>query len=184
MAEILDCCQNIVVNEGLAAATITRLGRELSIDRSTIYHYIGSQSSLYEALVARIVDSFHGQAQAELSEHPPDVDRYLDTVFSPDFLFPDLDKVMDEFEARGWHDTSIRKHVERFYAQQEENSTQYLIAALSDLPRPVARKLAQSIHALLEGAYLLQNWGAPKSRRKAAKEAAKLLVKATRDAHT
>ena len=90
---------------------------------------------------------------------------------------------MDEFEAKAYQDKGIRMQVNRFYELLETNSVNYMVQALPDLPRPVARQLGQSIYALLEGAYLLQNWGRPKSRMKTARDAARTLVKATREAN-
>ncbi len=180
--EILDCCEKIVLEEGLAAANITRLGRELGIDRTTIHHHVGSLSDIHAALIQRIVDSFRNEAGVE-DDSPPDIDRYIDTLFRANFAVRHLDQVMDEFEAKAYQQSAIREHVNRFYEMLEGASVDYVVAALPDLPRPVARQLGQTLYALLEGAYLLQNWGRPKSRMNTARDAARLLVKATCEAH-
>lgn len=180
--EILDRCEHIVIEEGLAAVTVSRLGRELGMDRTTIHHHVGSLSEIHEALIKRVIESFLSEASAPENE-PPNIERYLETVFSPDFLFRNLDQVIDEFEARAYQDDAIRAQVVHFYEQLERNAVDYVIAALPELPKPVARELGQSIYALLEGAYLLQNWGRPKNRMKSARNAARTLVQATLDAH-
>lgn len=180
--EILDCCEKIVLKEGLAAVNISRLGRELGIDRTTIHHHVGALTDIHAALIQRIVDSFRIEAGVE-DDSPPNIDRYIDLLFRTDFTPRHLDQVMDEFEAKAYQQPAIREHVNRFYEMLEAASVDYVVSALPDLPLPAARQLGQNLHALLEGAYLLQNWGRPKTRMKSASDAARLLVKATCEAH-
>ena len=180
--EILECCEKIVLTEGLGAISISRLGRDLGIDRTTIHHHVGSLTDIHAALIQHIVDSFRTEAGVEDGSQP-DINRYIDTLFRADFTARHLDKVMDQFEAKAYEQASIRKQVNRFYEMLEKASVEYVIAALPQLPRPAARQLGQNLYALLEGAYLLQNWGRPKARMNGAREAARTLVKATCDAH-
>ncbi len=60
-AQIMDACEAIVLEEGLAAASPARVAGRVGLDRTTVHHYFRTRADLLGGLVERIVDGYQGQ---------------------------------------------------------------------------------------------------------------------------
>ncbi len=177
-SQILDACEEIVLEEGLASASPARLAGRVGLDRTTLHHYFRTRSDLLGGLVERIVDGYLAEVrevQAERGSNA-DVAEILDFLLSPDFACPHYDRIVDEFSAASYEDADVRKHLRRLYATLEEFTVSLLLKAVPDAAPERVREAAYTIYALIEGAYLLRALGFPDDRLRAARRTAHRLV--------
>ncbi len=176
--QILDACEALVLEEGLASASPARLAGRVGLDRTTLHHYFRTRSALLGGLVERIVDGYLAEVrevQARRGSNA-DVGEILDFLLSPDFACPHYDRIVDEFSAASYEDADVRKHLRRLYAKLEEFTVSLLLKAVPDAPPERVREAAYTIYALIEGAYLLRAVGFPDDRLRAARRNAHRLV--------
>jgi AcrR family transcriptional regulator len=176
--QILDACEEIVLEEGLASASPARVAGRVGLDRTTLHHYFRTRSELLGGLVERIVDGYLAEVrevQAERGSNA-DVAEILDFLLSPDFARPHYDRLVDEFSAASYEDAEVRKHLRRLFATLEEFTVSLLLKAVPGAVPERVRDTAYTIYALIEGAYLLHALGFPDDRLRAARRTAHSLV--------
>ena len=185
-AQILDACEAIVLEEGLASATAARIAGRVDLDRTTVHHYFRNQSELLGGLVERIVDGYLAEVrevQAERGSNA-DVAEIIDFLLSPDFSRPRYDRIVDEFNAASYEDAEVRRQLRRLFHTLEDFTVSLLLKAVPDVAHERVRETAYTIYALIEGAYLLHANGFPEDRLRAARGTAHQLVEALqREAH-
>jgi AcrR family transcriptional regulator len=177
-SQILDACEEIVLEEGLASASPARVAGRVGLDRTTLHHYFRTRSGLLGGLVERIVDGYLAEVrevQAERGSNA-DVAEILDFLLSPDFARPHYDRLVDEFSAASYEDAEVRKHLRRLFATLEEFTVSLLLKAVPNAAPERVRETAYTIYALIEGAYLLRALGFPDDRLRAARRTAHRLV--------
>jgi AcrR family transcriptional regulator len=176
--QILDACEEIVLEEGLASASPARVAGRVGLDRTTLHHYFRTRSELLGGLVERIVDGYLAEVrevQAERGSNA-DVAEILDFLLSPDFARPHYDRLVDEFSAASYEDAEVRKHLRRLFATLEEFTVSLLLKVVPGAVPERVRDTAYTIYALIEGAYLLHALGFPDDRLRAARRTAHSLV--------
>ncbi len=177
-SQILDACEEMVLEEGLASASPARLAGRVGLDRTTLHHYFRTRSDLLGGLVERIVDGYLAEVrevQAERGSNA-DVAEILDFLLSPDFARPHYDRLVDEFSAASYDDAEVRKQLRRLFVTLEEFTVSLLLKAVPDAAPERLRETAYTIYALIEGAYLLHALGFPEDRLRAARRTAHRLV--------
>lgn len=177
-SQILDACEEMVLEEGLASASPARLAGRVGLDRTTLHHYFRTRSDLLGGLVERIVDGYLAEVrevQAERGSNA-DVAEILDFLLSPDFARPHYDRLVDEFSAASYDDAEVRKQLRRLYVTLEEFTVSLLLKAVPDAAPERVRETAYTIYALIEGAYLLHALGFPDDRLRAARRTAHRLI--------
>jgi AcrR family transcriptional regulator len=176
--QILDACEGIVLEEGLASASPARVAGRVGLDRTTLHHYFRTRSALLSGLVERIVDGYLAEVREVQAERGPDGDvvEILDFLLSPDFACPHYDRIVDEFSAASYEDAEVRKHLHRLFATLEEFTVSLLLKAVQHAPPERVREAAYTIYALIEGAYLLRALGFPDDRLRAARRTAHRMV--------
>ena len=180
--QILDACEALVLEEGLASASPARLAGRVGLDRTTLHHYFRTRSALLGGLVERIVDGYLAEVrevQARRGSNA-DVGEILDFLLSPDFACPHYDRIVDEFAAASYGDADVRRHLRRLYASLEEFTVSLLLKAVPDAAPERVREAAYTIYALIEGAYLLRALGFADDRLRAARRTAHALVEELR----
>jgi AcrR family transcriptional regulator len=176
--QILDACEEIVLEEGLASASPAWVAGRVGLDRTTLHHYFRTRSELLGGLVERIVDGYLAEVrevQAERGSNA-DVAEILDFLLSPDFARPHYDRLVDEFSAASYEDAEVRKHLRRLFATLEEFTVSLLLKVVPGAVPERVRDTAYTIYALIEGAYLLHALGFPDDRLRAARRTAHSLV--------
>ncbi len=176
--QILDACEEIVLTEGLASASLARVAGRVGLDRTTLHHYYRTRSELLGGLVERIVDGYLAEVREVESERGSnfDVSESLDFLLSPDFARPHYDRILDEFSAASYEDADVRQHLRRLFVTLEEFTISLLLKAVPNAAPERVRQTAYTIYALIEGAYLLQALGFPDDRLRAARRTARELV--------
>ena len=177
-SQILDACEEMVLEEGLASASPARVAGRVGLDRTTLHHYFRTRSDLLGGLVERIVDGYLAEVrevQAERGSNA-DVAEILDFLLSPDFARPHYDRLVDEFSAASYDDAEVRKQLRRLFVTLEEFTVSLLLKAVPDAAPERVRETAYTIYALIEGAYLLHALGFPVDRLRAARRTAHRLV--------
>ncbi|MBW1882900.1 MAG: TetR/AcrR family transcriptional regulator [Deltaproteobacteria bacterium] len=185
--QILDACEEIVLEEGLASASPARVAGRVGLDRTTLHHYFRTRSDLLGGLVERIVDGYLADVRAVQAERGSNagVAEILDFLLSPAFSRPDYDRILDEFSAASYEDAEVRKQLRRLFATLEEFTVTLLLKAVPDVAPERVRETAYTMYALIEGAYLLHALGFPDDRLRAARRTAHELVEALqREAQT
>jgi AcrR family transcriptional regulator len=177
-SQILDACEEIVLEGGLASASPSRVARRVGLDRTTLHHYFRTRSALLGGLVERIVDGYLAEVREVQAERGPnaDVAEILDFLLSPDFSRPRYDRILDEFSAASYQDAEVRRHLRRLFVTLEEFTLSLLLKAVPDAPPERVRETAYTVYALIEGAYLLRALGFPDDRMRAARRTAHRLV--------
>ena len=177
-SQILDACEEIVLEGGLASASPARVARRVGLDRTTLHHYFRTRSALLGGLVERIVDGYLAEVREVQAERGPnaDVAEILDFLLSPDFSRPRYDRILDEFSAASYQDAEVRRHLRRLFVTLEEFTLSLLLKAVPDAPPERVRETAYTVYALIEGAYLLRALGFPDDRMRAARRTAHRLV--------
>jgi len=177
-SQILDACEEMVLEEGLASASPARLAGRVGLDRTTLHHYFRTRSALLEGLVERIVDGYLAEVREVEAERgsSADLSEILDFLLSPDFACPHYDRIVDEFSAASYEDAEVRRHLRRLFSTLEEFTVSLLLKAVPDVAPRRVREAAYTIYALIEGAYLLNALGFPGDRLHAARRTAHRLV--------
>jgi AcrR family transcriptional regulator len=176
--QILDACEEIVLTEGLASASLARVAGRVGLDRTTLHHYYRTRSELLGGLVERIVDGYLAEVREVESERGSnfDVSESLDFLLSPDFARPHYDRILDEFSAASYEDADVRQHLRRLFVTLEEFTVSLLLKAVPNVAPERVRQTAYTLYALIEGAYLLHALGFPDDRLRAARRTARELV--------
>ena len=176
--QILDACEEIVLTEGLASASLARVAGRVGLDRTTLHHYYRTRSELLGGLVERIVDGYLAEVREVESERGSnfDVSESLDFLLSPDFARPHYDRILDEFSAASYEDADVRQHLRRLFVTLEEFTVSLLLKAVPNAAPERVRQTAYTLYALIEGAYLLHALGFPDDRLQAARRTARELV--------
>ena len=176
--QILDACEEIVLTEGLASASLARVAGRVGLDRTTLHHYYRTRSELLGGLVERIVDGYLAEVREVESERGSnfDVSESLDFLLSPDFARPHYDRILDEFSAASYEDAEVRQHLRRLFVTLEEFTVSLLLKAVPNAAPERVRQTAYTLYALIEGAYLLHALGFPDDRLRAARRTARELV--------
>ena len=176
--QILDACEDLVLTEGLSAASLARVAGRVGLDRTTLHHYFRNRSALLGGLVERIVDGYLAHVREVEAERGPnaDVAEILDFLLSPDFSRPDYDRILDEFSAASYEDAEVRKHLRRLFATLEDFTVSLLSKGVPNVAPERVTETAYTIYALIEGAYLLHALGFPDDRMRAARSTAHKLV--------
>lgn len=177
-AQIMDACEAIVLEEGLAAASPARVAGRVGLDRTTVHHYFRTQADLLGGLVERIVDGYLAEVRELAAERGSSagVGEILDFLLSPDFARPRYDRLVDELAAASYRDTEVRNQLRRLYRTLEEFTVSMLLKAVPAAPPERVRETAYTIYALIEGAYLLHALGFQDDRLEAARRTAHQLV--------
>lgn len=177
-AQIMDACEAIVLDEGLAAASPARVAGRIGLDRTTVHHYFRTQADLLAGLVERIVDGYLAETRELQAEHGPGADPadVLDYLLSPHFTLPRYDRLVDEFAAASHRDDDVRTQLRRLYRTLEESTVSMLLKAIPHADPTRVRETAYALYALVEGAYLLHSQGFPNDRLDAARRTARQLV--------
>jgi AcrR family transcriptional regulator len=176
--QILDACEEMVLEEGLASASLARVAGRVGLDRTTLHHYFRTRAELLGGLVERIVDGYLAEVREVQAQRgsSADVAEVLDFLLSPDFACPHYDRLVDEMSAASYEDAEVRKQLRRLYATLEEFTISLLSKAVPDGTTESVRETAYTIYALIEGAYLLRALGFPDDRLRAARRTAHRLV--------
>ena len=179
-AQIIDACEAIGLEEGLAAASPARVAGRVGLDRTTVHHYFRTRADLLGGLVERIVDGYLAESRELQAERGPsaDVGDTLDYLLGSDFTLSRFDRLVDEFSAASHHDAEVRSQLQRLYRTLEEWTVSMLLKAVPDAAPERVRETAYAIYALIEGAYLLHAQGFSDDRLRAARRTAHQLVEA------
>jgi AcrR family transcriptional regulator len=179
-AQILDACEAVVLDEGLSAASPSRVAAQIGLDRSTVHHYFRTQAELLGGLVERIVDGYLGEVRELSSSRGRDagIREILDLLLSPEFSLPRYDRLVDEFAAASHRDDEVRRQLRRLYRSLEKSSVEMFLKAMPAADPERVRDTAYTVYALVEGAYLLHAQGFPANRLRAARRTAHRLVEA------
>jgi AcrR family transcriptional regulator len=176
--QILDACEELVLTEGLASASLARVAGRVGLDRTTLHHYYRTRSELLGGLVERIVDGYLAEVRDVETERGSNADiaESLDFLLSPDFARPHYDRILDEFSAASYEDAEVRQHLRRLFVTLEAFTVSLLLKAVPSAEPERVRETAYTIYALIEGAYLLHALGFPDDRLRAARRTARELV--------
>jgi AcrR family transcriptional regulator len=176
--QILDACEELVLTEGLASASLARVAGRVGLDRTTLHHYYRTRSELLGGLVERIVDGYLAEVREVETERGSndEISESLDFLLSPDFARPHYDRILDEFSAASYEDAEVRQHLRRLFVTLEAFTVSLLLKAVPSAEPERVRETAYTIYALIEGAYLLHALGFPDDRLRAARRTARELV--------
>ena len=178
--QILDACEAIVLEGGLASASPARVAARVELDRTTLHHYFRTRADLLAGLVQRIVDGYLASVREVQDAYGSnaDVGSIIDFLLSSKFARPDYDRILNEFAAASYDDAEVRKQLRRLFVALEQFTVELLQKAIHGPPPDRVRETAYSIYALIEGAYLLHAQGFPESRLNAARRTAHEMIEA------
>ena len=139
---ILDAAAQIVVNEGVSAVNMDRLGRDAGISKALVYNYYPNRSELLRALLLREVRVYQAQ-QLSAAESAPDVESlirittraYLDHIAKKGVL---IERLMSE--------PSIAEGMGKMERQGRARTVEYFAIKLKEglsMPIELARMMTE-----------------------------------------
>lgn len=143
-AKLLDAAENVIRDEGYAAATVRRIAKKADLTHQAVFYYFGSQDELLLALYRRTADKHHERLIEALNSESP-IHALWDVVRDPSSTSLGL-----EFMALANHNDAIRSEIavrsEEFRAMEAKAIKRHLEA------RGIEPRLSPEMVAILTNA--------------------------------
>ena len=176
--EIIDAWLSQVARDGLGTASMAATARLLRVDRTTLHHYFRTYDDLLDAAMEEVIARYRAAADRSGSEEDPNRrgDALLEYAFGPAFVDPVLSRVLLHFSLAASHNPEARRQVRRAYACLEDAVILAVDEDYPDAPKSDRRRIGYAIAQLAEGASVFAELGFAKTRVRAAREAAGILL--------
>lgn len=176
--EIIDAWLSHVARYGLGTASMAATARVLRVDRTTLHHYFRTYDDLLDAAMEEVIARYRTAANRGVREADPNRrgDALLDFAFGPAFVDPVLSRVLLHFSLAASNNPEARRQVRRAYACLEDAVIQAVDEHSPGAPKSGRRRIGYAIAQLAEGASVFAELGFAKTRTRAAREAAEMLL--------
>ncbi|MAE96629.1 MAG: hypothetical protein CL910_18430 [Deltaproteobacteria bacterium] len=183
--QILEAFERCLVAQGLEATTLEAVAKEAGVQRAAIRHFVGNRDELIAALVDHLTEKYRSAYQAELRPRlvaGEGAEAALDYLFLGGFV-SDLDRegrATEALRAAAASEEGTRKSLRKMYDAFEREIFGLLQAVHPHADPGRARGVAYAVMCLAEESAFMQALGFPGRRRRAARNAAALLVDSLR----
>ena len=154
VARILDTAHRLVIEEGLAALSMRRVARELSISPGNLSYYYPSKANLIEDLLSRVIERYMAQfvrVRAEQAEAPEAQLRAMVGFVFDDLQNRDTTHFFPELWVLANRDVWAAQQMERIYGLYRSVLQDIIALMRPDLRRRDREDLALAISASAEG---------------------------------
>ncbi|HEY8572253.1 helix-turn-helix domain-containing protein [Phenylobacterium sp.] len=149
--QILDQAARVILEEGLYAVSMERLGRDLGISKGLVYNYFPTRDALLTALLSR--------AQAELRDRGMEsalqAESYVDLIRQTTRLYLEQTRDRGALIAALLSDPSVANLMEAESRADRDRTMRYFVKATReayDLPRPLAVAAVEMLSAVTDRA--------------------------------
>jgi TetR/AcrR family transcriptional repressor of bet genes len=149
-AELLDAVVGCIATHGVSGTTVAAVAQLAGTQPSKVHHYLGSREEMIAASIDRalhnveelVVDALHSTSDENR------LDKQLEILFSPSFLDPRINQLIDHLVAASYLDTSIREGVREMYKRFLQILLESFELAYPDVDESKRRIAAHAILAL------------------------------------
>jgi AcrR family transcriptional regulator len=149
-AELLDAVVGCIATHGVSGTTVAAVAQLAGTQPSKVHHYLGSREEMIAASIDRalhnveelVVDALHSTSDENR------LDEQLEILFSPSFLDPRINQLIDHLVAASYLDTSIREGVSEMYKRFLQILLESFELAYPDVDESERRIAAHAILAL------------------------------------
>jgi TetR/AcrR family transcriptional repressor of bet genes len=149
-AELLDAVVGCIATHGVSGTTVAAVAQLAGTQPSKVHHYLGSREEMIAASIDRalhnveelVVDALHSTSDENR------LDEQLEILFSPSFLDPRINQLIDHLVAASYLDTSIREGVSEMYKRFLQILLESFELAYPDVDESKRRIAAHAILAL------------------------------------
>jgi AcrR family transcriptional regulator len=149
-AELLDAVVGCIATHGVSGTTVAAVAQLAGTQPSKVHHYLGSREEMIAASIDRalhnveelVVDALHSTSAENR------LDEQLEILFSPSFLDPRINQLIDHLVAASYLDTSIREGVSEMYKRFLQILLESFELAYPDVDESERRIAAHAILAL------------------------------------
>ena len=149
-AELLDAVVGCIATHGVSGTTVAAVAQLAGTQPSKVHHYLGSREEMIAASIDRalhnveelVVDALHSTSDKNR------LDEQLEILFSPSFLDPRINQLIDHLVAASYLDTSIREGVSEMYKRFLQILLESFELAYPDVDESKRRIAAHAILAL------------------------------------
>ena len=149
-AELLDAVVGCIATHGVSGTTVAAVAQLAGTQSSKVHHYLGSREEMIAASIDRalhnveelVVDALHSTSDENR------LDEQLEILFSPSFLDPRINQLIDHLVAASYLDTSIREGVSEMYKRFLQILLESFELAYPDVDESERRIAAHAILAL------------------------------------
>jgi AcrR family transcriptional regulator len=149
-AELLDAVVGCIATHGVSGTTVAAVAQLAGTQPSKVHHYLGSREEMISASIDRalhnveelVVDALHSTSDKNR------LDEQLEILFSPSFLDPRINQLIDHLVAASYLDPSIREGVSKMYQRFLEILLESFELAYPNVDESKRRLAAHAILAL------------------------------------
>jgi len=177
--QILDALERCLARDGLEGTSLESVAAEAGVARPVIRHYFGNRDALLAAAVKRAVAAYGADLEDALRALPGEgcLGAFLDYLFLGRFVGnPDRERLFRALFA-GLDDAALQRLLLETYRRFEDVCFAALRAAVPGAAAAALRGAAYAIACLAEQNAGFLAMGFPRSRARAAREAADAIVR-------
>jgi len=177
--QILDALERCLARDGLEGTSLESVAAEAGVARPAIRHYFGNRDALLAAAVKRAVAAYGADLEDALRALPGEgcLGAFLDYLFLGRFVGnPDRERLFRALFA-GLDDAALQRLLLETYRRFEDVCFAALRAAVPGAAAAALRGAAYAIACLAEQNAGFLAMGFPRSRARAAREAADAIVR-------
>jgi AcrR family transcriptional regulator len=177
--QILDALERCLARDGLEGTSLESVAAEAGVARPVIRHYFGNRDALLAAAVKRAVAAYGADLEDALRALPGEgcLGAFLDYLFLGRFVGnPDRERLFRALFA-GLDDAALQRLLLETYRRFEDVCFAALRAAVPGPAAAALRGAAYAIACLAEQNAGFLAMGFPRSRARAAREAAAAIVR-------
>lgn len=181
--QILDALERCLARRGLEGTTLERVAAEAGVARPVIRHYFGNRDALLAAAVGRAVAAYRTDLEAALEALPREghFEAFLDYLFLGRFVGnADRERLFRALFA-GIDDARSKRLLRETYGRFEDVCFAALRAEAPGAPAAAVRGAAYAIACLAEQNAGFRAIGFPRSRARAARRAAGVIVQGLKE---
>lgn len=149
--QILDDAARLIIQEGLSAVSMERLGREAGISKALVYNYFPSRDDLLAALLHREFEDLRHRGIEEALR----VDNFTDLIRFTTRLYLAQIKERGALLQALFSDPSVVRLMHETNRQQQEQTTRYFVKQVRQefgLPLPIAIAATDMLMSVTEKA--------------------------------
>lgn len=162
--EILETATRVLINEGHAALTLSRVAREVGIRLSTVQHYFESREALLSALldyrIGRYGESFE-RVKAEAEGNPEELARGMIAFLLLDNTNSETCRFFTQLWALGFQSEDVRLQLFHLYDAHRRELAEIVANVRPDLKPVECMQRAAMISSMIEGSLLHIGAGLP-----------------------
>jgi AcrR family transcriptional regulator len=149
-AELLDAVVGCITTKGVAGTTVTEVAQLAGTQPSKVHHYLGTRDEMISASIERALSNVEELVVDALNSTTAQdrLNAQLEILFSPSFLDPRINQLIDHLIAASYLDVTVRDGVSKMYRRFLQILLESFALAHPDVDEVQRRVAAHAILAL------------------------------------